>query len=106
MLAKTFRADLQRAASRASSSSSAPAERQLIRVHDHRASFVTLALACGRSESWVADRTGHRSSAMIARYKRTARLLRTSCRMHACTRASDMSHLRALTLTVRLPAPP
>jgi hypothetical protein len=32
-----------------------------------------VALANGRSEAWVADRTGHRSSQMIARYKRTAR---------------------------------
>jgi hypothetical protein len=34
---------------------------------------VTLALACGRTEAWVTDRTGHKSSAMIARYKRSAR---------------------------------
>jgi hypothetical protein len=49
-------------------------ERQPIRVHDLRASFVTLAVAIGKSEAWLTDRTGHKSSAMIARYKRTARL--------------------------------
>ena len=48
-------------------------QRQRIRVHDLRGTFVTLSLANGRSESWIADRTGHRSSEMINRYKRTAR---------------------------------
>ena len=36
-------------------------------------SFVTLALANGKTETWVADRTGHRSSQMINRYRRQAR---------------------------------
>jgi integrase len=49
------------------------AVRRPIRVHDLRATFVTLALATGRSETWVADRTGHRSSFMINRYRRAAR---------------------------------
>ncbi len=44
-----------------------------IRVHDLRGTFVTVALANGKSEAWVSDRTGHRSSAMIHKYKRTAR---------------------------------
>ncbi len=44
-----------------------------LRVHDLRASFVTLALAAGRSEAWVTDRTGHRSSTMVAHYKRQVR---------------------------------
>ena len=47
--------------------------RQPIRVHDLRGTFVTLALAAGRSEAWVADRTGHRSSQMINVYRRPAR---------------------------------
>lgn len=47
--------------------------RQPLRVHDLRATFVTLALATGRSETWVADRTGHKSSVMINRYRRAAR---------------------------------
>ena len=48
-------------------------KRRQIDVHGLRATFVTLALANGRSESWVCDRTGHRSSTMVAKYKRTAR---------------------------------
>lgn len=47
--------------------------RQPIRIHDLRGTFVTLALACGRTETWVTDRTGHKSSDMVHRYKRTAR---------------------------------
>ena len=47
--------------------------RHPIRVHDLRATFVTVSLANGRSETWVADRTGHRSSEMINRYRRPAR---------------------------------
>ena len=49
------------------------ANRRPLRVHDLRGTFVTLALACGRSETWVADRTGHKSSAMINRYRKAAR---------------------------------
>ena len=49
------------------------ASRQQMRAHDLRATFVTLALANGRSETWVADRTGHRSSVMINTYRRAAR---------------------------------
>ncbi|NUP10874.1 MAG: tyrosine-type recombinase/integrase [Polyangiaceae bacterium] len=41
--------------------------------HALRALFVTEALARGMSEAWVSDRTGHRSSQMIATYKRRAR---------------------------------
>ena len=47
--------------------------RRPIRLHDLRATFVTIALATGRTETWVADRTGHRSSEMINRYRRPAR---------------------------------
>jgi integrase len=42
-------------------------------IHALRALFVTEALSRGESEGWVADRTGHRSSQMIATYKRRAR---------------------------------
>jgi integrase len=49
------------------------ASRLPIRVHDLRGTFVTLSLAAGKSESWVADRTGHRSSQMINTYRRAAR---------------------------------
>ena len=46
-------------------------ERKQIRVHDLRGTFVTLSHANGRSEAWVAARTGHESSTMINRYRRT-----------------------------------
>jgi integrase len=49
--------------------------RMRMRVHDLRGTFVTVALANGRSESWISDRTGHKSSQMINHYKRTARTL-------------------------------
>jgi integrase len=49
--------------------------RKPIRVHDLRATFVTVALACGKTETWVQDRTGHKSTLMIARYRRAARTL-------------------------------
>lgn len=42
-------------------------------VHDLRGTFVTISLANGKTETWVADRTGHRSSAMVNRYRRQAR---------------------------------
>jgi integrase len=35
------------------------ANRAQFRAHDLRGTFVTLALANGKSETWVADRTGH-----------------------------------------------
>jgi integrase len=47
--------------------------RRKLRAHDARASFVTCALANGRSEAWVMDRTGHTTSAMLNRYRRSAR---------------------------------
>ncbi len=43
-----------------------------IRAHDLRATFVTLALANGKTEDWVRQRTGHGSSIMLARYRRDA----------------------------------
>ncbi len=51
------------------------AERARMRAHDLRATFVTLSLANGRTETWVQDRTGHKSSTMVARYRRAARTL-------------------------------
>jgi len=47
--------------------------RLALRVHDLRGFFVTYALAGGRSETWVMDRTGHKSSTMVNRYRRVAR---------------------------------
>lgn len=48
-------------------------KRRPIRQHDLRATFVTNSLANGKTETWVQDRTGHRSSDMIGRYRRIAR---------------------------------
>lgn len=45
-----------------------------VRAHDLRATFITLALANGRSEAWVMARTGHRSSSMLNKYRRPAML--------------------------------
>jgi len=47
--------------------------RMQIRIHDLRATFITISLANGKSETWVADRTGHRSSNQINGYRRAAR---------------------------------
>ncbi len=49
------------------------ASRQPIRLHDLRATFVTISLANGKTEQWVTDRTGHRSSHQLAQYARQAR---------------------------------
>jgi integrase len=48
-------------------------KRRQMNVHGLRATFVTLSLANGKSETWVQDRTGHRSSIMVNRYRRVAR---------------------------------
>lgn len=68
-----FREHLQAAGVTRSQLFERTASRKQIWVHDLRATFVTLALATGRTESWVADRTGHKSSDMINRYRRAAR---------------------------------
>lgn len=47
-----------------------------IRAHDLRATFVTLAVALGKTEDWVTCRTGHSSSIMLARYRREAQTIR------------------------------
>lgn len=44
-----------------------------LRAHDMRATFVTVSLAEGRPDTWIRDRTAHKSTAMIDRYRRTAR---------------------------------
>ena len=46
--------------------------RQPIRAHDLRSTFVTISLALGKTEAWVTARTGHKSSAMVRTYQRTA----------------------------------
>ncbi len=51
------------------------AHRLRIRAHDCRASFITVALANGRSETWVTDRTGHTTSGQLRNYRRAARMV-------------------------------
>lgn len=46
--------------------------RMRVRAHDMRGMFVTFSLAAGRSEAWVSARTGHTTSAMINRYRKTS----------------------------------
>jgi integrase len=72
-LSRLLRVDLGRAGITRPSLFERSATRSPLRVHDLRATFITLALATGRSETWVTDRTGHTSSQMVARYKRGAR---------------------------------
>lgn len=48
-------------------------ERRRMNPHGTRGTFVTLALAMGKSERWVMDRTGHQTSAQLAKYTRQAR---------------------------------
>jgi integrase len=71
--AETFREDLQAAEVARPELFEDNDTRKQIRAHDLRSTFVTLSLACEKSESWVADRTGHKSSIMINRYRRAAR---------------------------------
>ena len=71
--AELFRADLKTADVARPELFERSEHRQPIRVHDLRSTFVVLAIVEGRSESWIADRTGHRSSSMIRRYDRDAR---------------------------------
>jgi integrase len=72
-MAEQLRADLKAAGVTRAELFERTAVRQPIRVHDLRATFVTVSLANGKTETWVADRTGHRSSDMINRYRRQAR---------------------------------
>jgi integrase len=65
--------DLHRAGVRRAELFERSASRQPLRLHDLRATFVTVSLANGRTEQWVTDRTGHKSSAMVALYARQAR---------------------------------
>ncbi len=72
-LAKLLRARLWEADVRRPELHESGENRSRLRAHDLRGTFVTLALAAGRSEAWVQDRTGHTTSAMLNRYRRAAR---------------------------------
>ncbi|WCQ94785.1 integrase [Sorangium sp. Soce836] len=71
--AERFRAHLQLAGIDRPELFEGSAERQQVRAHDTRFTFITVALANGRSETWVADRTGRRSSVMSQRHRQAAR---------------------------------
>ena len=72
-LADALRASLRRAAVLRAALFEKSESRQPIRAHDLRATFVTVSLATGKTEAWVTDRTGHKSSQMVAKYRRAAR---------------------------------
>jgi len=67
------KADLWRPDFAAKKRDDGSAVRKQLDFHDLRGGFVTWALATGRTEAWVTDRTGHTSSAMLYRYKRRVR---------------------------------
>ncbi|WP_437979242.1 tyrosine-type recombinase/integrase [Sorangium sp. So ce295] len=71
--AKDFRANLQRAGISRPELFETTASRLNIRLHDTRATFITIRLSTGRTETWISDRTGHKSSSQIHHYKRAAR---------------------------------
>lgn len=71
--ADTLRDDLREAKIKRLELFEDTANRQPVRVHDLRGTFVTLSLANGKTEAWITDRTGHKSSQMIYNYKRAAR---------------------------------
>jgi integrase len=72
-LAETLRAHLELAGVTRSELFEKSSVRRPIRIHDLRATFITVLLANGKTEAWIADRTGHTTSAMINRYRRAAR---------------------------------
>ncbi len=72
-LASQLRGDLKPAGIDRAVLFEATEKRMRLRAHDLRATFITLSLANGKTEQWVSDRTGHKSSVMIQRYRRAAR---------------------------------
>jgi hypothetical protein len=74
-LARYFRARLQAAGVDRTELFESTEHTGALRVHDMRATFVTVSLAEGRTETWIRDRTAHKSTSMIDRYRRTARQL-------------------------------
>jgi len=72
-LADQLRADLARVGVTRPQLFERSAARQPIRAHDLRATFITISLATGKTETFVMDRTGHTTSLMVNRYRRKAR---------------------------------
>ena len=71
-LAHQLREDLKKAGVTRAKLFETSEHRMRLRAQDLRGTFVTLSLANGRSEHWVATRTGHQSTIMISRYKTEA----------------------------------
>ena len=72
-LAKQLRRDLKKAGIDRAELTQHNENRMRLRAHDLRGTFVTIALANGKTETFVADRTGHTTSDMINTYRRVAR---------------------------------
>lgn len=72
-LAEQFRRDLKKAGVDRRELFMRSEKRGQVRAHDLRATFVTISLSAGKTETWIADRTGHHSSTQIANYRRAAR---------------------------------
>ena len=70
LMAETFRAHLAVAGVDRAELFEKSESRRPIRIHDLRATFITVNLANGKTEAWIADRTGHTTSTMINRYRR------------------------------------
>lgn len=71
--AETFRDALKAAGLERAELFASTAHTGKLRAHDARAMFVTVSLAEGRTETWIRDRTAHKSTSMIDRYRRQAR---------------------------------
>jgi len=105
-LAGLFRDALQAAGVTRVELFEAKAGRMKIRVHDLRATFVTLSLANGKTEAWVASRTGHRSSAMINRYRRAAQKVEELALRDLAPLDEAIPELRSAKPDVAPPSPP
>jgi integrase len=70
--AEELRANLRKAGCKRAQLFESNDERRPLCVHDLRATFITISLAQDKTESWVANRTGHKSSKMINEYRRQA----------------------------------
>ena len=70
--AEELRANLRKAGCTRAQIHERSDERRPLCIHDLRATFITISLAQGETETWVANRTGHKSSKMINEYRRRA----------------------------------
>lgn len=71
--ARRFRENLERAGITRAELFEVSKARLPIRMHDLRATFITIGMANGKTEAWIQDRTGHKSSTMVNLYRRAAR---------------------------------